>query len=341
MKYLLSLFFLLYSISSFCQADSTEQFNVDSMLQAEFTNLQELMHVTDKDRSTLKKMLKRQPNSGETQSFYYMIGYRYFVTDSIARAETIMNDIIKRYQGRCVYGEAVVTLGEIAAKKHDTAKAINILENYVSDKKMDLLKCEIGESGMLFGDPNISSKNRACYALVGIFRAKKNYYKTIAYMDLIRDKYPSYEFCGNGAFATAMTTFDDYYEVYMCLKDTAAAIRALLPMIQYDASPFFFAGHYENLHTLLHSKYPANEIEQEVKQALNTIEIGKDIDDAYRTIYVTLFGHRFILREHNKYDYKTNMRVPEVVMLEASRKFYSESTFYKQIYKPQLNKALD
>lgn len=325
MKWLLTIFTCILSLTAVSQNSHRATFNIGSFLASEISSAEDTFKY--RQLTELSDGLINYPDSGITKHGYYVLASSYLYHNRTDIAEAMMRDIISKYPGDCVYGEATGKLGAILIKKGDTSGGIQLLEEYIANETFDSLHCDPPNEYIENVDWNMVGKFDACHELVALFSQLQQYKKVIHYLDLIQNRYRYQSFCGAGDVDRDLYIRNRYKEAYLGLGDTSSAISALLEMQYYSHPEIYRSSFYDSLNKLLLYKYDQRYIKEQLKNAENTIEIVLSDNESYYDVYITLFGHRI---------YFTDMRVRSKPLsqdeyLAAAKRAYLESWFYKYI----------
>lgn len=185
-------YLMLFILCCYCIAVSAQHAPDnyrDSLLNVALQDYALLMQVTKLEEKGLKEKLEKAPNAKRTIELYYSIANKHLYSGSLDIAETYYKDIMQRYPGHYAYGNARVGLSVITLKRGDTLRAIQMLEAYISDEAMDIL-CQPDDGDlMLFGNPDLQSKNYACKKLLGVYKAQNNRDGIARCVNLLQGKY--------------------------------------------------------------------------------------------------------------------------------------------------------
>ncbi|MCB9063782.1 MAG: tetratricopeptide repeat protein [Chitinophagales bacterium] len=189
MKYLISFLLCCFGLATYAQPYDKAQ--RDSMLNVALLEYNELMRVTPLEEKGLIEKLEKAPTAKRTIELYYSIANKHLYSGALDKAEACFTDIMRRYPNHYAYGNARAGLAVITLERGDTLTAIQMLEAYIADETMDFL-CKANDGDlMLFGNPDIQSKNYACRKLLGVYLSLNHSAGITRCVNLINGKYSS------------------------------------------------------------------------------------------------------------------------------------------------------
>lgn len=209
----------------------------------------------------------------------------------------VYQKITKDYRQSPSYPEALYIVGSLSLElgKYDSAEKVlkKILNSNLVEKHNKRYKDEIYEL-----DNNI--KHRVCFMLYELNFTTKHYFRSLKYLKLSEKKYPLIHFCGNCHASSDLYTTAQYSKVYVELNQIDKAIDLLCPHL--FNSPFSNNNIVvDQLKIVLLRKFTQEQINQEIRNAENTIELNKL---GYNCL-ITLFGRRIELSD---LDYEATLR---------------------------------
>jgi tetratricopeptide (TPR) repeat protein len=264
--------------------------------------------------------------------------------------EKVIDDLFydaEKHVDDSAFAEAVTTYKQIAKlarkKSSDYARAVyNVGYTYYlqrNDSAAEQVFLQIlgsdfnemdrgGKGSGIMQDPYALYKHNACEQLAEIEFNRNNYAKALQYIKTFHLVYPYRHFCGNELAAYHIYTAEMYGRAYAGMKDTASAIKVLLPEV-------LGTGLAPNVSLvnravgLLKAKYEKQYLIDKLNTAIDSLGVKtvKVKRDSYEEYQLNFMGVSIIVWG----DMMSGDEYKDKSELEKRKLFVKNSFFYKLI----------